>query len=100
MTTRTNAIAAAAATSAAIGLAMMIFQHGKRRGRIELQSQLTSDNGPFDENARGNTLQPSNTTSIPKIKPIDDTYMLSIYPIGTLRSIYRLCVGTPRQVKK
>jgi hypothetical protein len=100
MTTRTNAIAAAAATSAAIGLAMMIFQHGKRRGRIELQSQLTSDNGPFDENARGNTLKPSNTTSIPKITPIDDTYMLSIYPIGTLRSIYRLCVGTPRQVKK
>ena len=59
-------------------------------------------NRAVDSNEITSIRSPDNsisTASNVKERSSNDNFeMLPIYPIGTLRSIYRLCVGTPRQV--
>ena len=113
MKTKTNAaaiITTAAATSAGICLAILIYHHGKRRGRIEAQAYndtSTIRDGSTAVSTRSETsscmikpIDHSSTASkkAKKSDSSDEIEMLPVYPIGTLRSIYRLCVGTPRQV--
>ncbi|KAL3786985.1 hypothetical protein HJC23_005496, partial [Cyclotella cryptica] len=116
---------AAIAASAVLGVAILAYHQGKRRGRNEVVSRSTrcdisretsssesdaclavvatdKDNHRIVK-ANDSTLPFSqeSAASIPSTDKTmsndDDFDMLPIYPIGTLRSIYRLCVGTPRQ---
>ena len=115
-TTNTVIVTTAAAASAAILLVILTYRHGKRRGRIEAQAhyntspicdgstdvstspQTTTSSCMIQTNDRPSTLSQSNKTKQKSISS-DAIEMLQVYPIGTLRSIYRLCVGTPRQVR-
>lgn len=107
--TKATFLAAAAATSAALTLSVLAYQYGKKRGQLDLQSPAIESDGSCDVSGAAATSscsedkvssKTSGTGKLPKMKvnPSDELDMLPIYPIGTLRSIYRLCVGTPRQV--
>jgi len=63
------------------------YNEGKRRGRVEREESVVDkevDDGLMADD---------------KGEDKDDGDVLPIYPIGKLQSIYRLCVGTPRQGK-
>ena len=99
-------------TAAAICLTLIAYQQGKRHGRMQgektrhnddLQANTPTGGEPpstSNSNKTSDAPETKRTLSIKATKatPSDDLDMLPIYPIGTLRSIYRLCVGTPRQV--
>lgn len=116
-TTITFMAAAATAASAALCLAFIAYQQGKHHGRMQgrkshysddissnklTATKVTATKAPSARSSdkAANVPETRLTSSIGAIKatPSDDLDMLPIYPIGTLRSIYRLCVGTPRQV--
>jgi hypothetical protein len=101
------------AAAAVVGLTILSYQHGKRIGQSESQQSRESSDGssvvaPSLENGacssdnhgeeRAAGAAETKSTNGKSNAPDDDLDMLPIYPIGTLRSIYRLCVGTPRQV--
>jgi hypothetical protein len=113
-----TAIATATVSSAALlGVAFLAYHHGKRCGQIEYEasqsaaakseSDVSNDASSRavaitnqDANQQETATETSSTApaKTSKKEPSDELDMLPIYPIGTLQSIYRLCVGTPRQV--
>ncbi|KAL7543357.1 hypothetical protein ACHAXR_013110 [Thalassiosira sp. AJA248-18] len=107
-------------------VAWIAYHEGRRRGGLELKdrdqsssvddkvvvttngdaaAQSTTNNAHDGESlttkssnksANNNTASPPSSKSSPtSVTPTSS--LLPIHPIGTLRSIYRLCVGTPRQ---
>ena len=59
------------------------YNEGKRRGRREESVKKVDDGLMADDEGEDK----------------EDDDVLPVYPIGKLQSIYRLCVGTPRQGK-
>ena len=83
---------ATVSSSTAIGLICILaaatwtaYNEGKRRGREESVAKEVDDGLMADDEREEDK--------------DDDDDVLPVYPIGKLQSIYRLCVGTPRQGK-
>lgn len=103
------------AIASAVALAWFAYSEGKRCGRLEAKRKAFDGHAPTSDvdgrdvtrdgnKSRGPTTRASSTTVHinPKAKSItaESFESLPIYPIATLHSIYRLCVGTPRQVRR
>lgn len=113
-----SAVSATVALSC-IAIAWAAYREGKRRGQLEQAPPIIGNDNITDGDATkvsnnassSGSKATSNEVSIrrqtPKGKNCDKKSALPpsspafaslpIYPIGTLHSIYRLCVGTPRQ---
>ena len=125
MTNSTTSTTAAMAASAMLGVALFAYHRGKQCGRSECTPRGTqidislktasSENDGCNSHvmdAVNRTVKSNDSTTISCLDKAgsaesndkavsngDNFDMLPIYPIGSLRSIYRLCVGTPRQVR-
>ncbi|KAL9182128.1 hypothetical protein ACHAXT_012780 [Thalassiosira profunda] len=103
----------AASVAALLFCAATGFAAGRRRGRVEgarpmkiidgdgdgegtADVDVTANNGRRDDDEATKAKGTANTSNRPPPPPSDFT-SLPIHPVGTLSSIYRLCVGTPRQ---
>jgi len=62
------------------------YNEGKRQGRVEREESVAKEVDGLVADDKGEAID-------------DGDDVLPVYPIGKLQSIYRLCVGTPRQGK-